>query len=45
MKIDGEMQFDAAGTPGRSAEVPQLSVASRTNTFIFPTIRGGQHHG
>ena len=42
MKIDGEMQFDAAVAP----EVGQLKfpgspVAGHANTFIFPTIEAG----
>ena len=42
LKIDGEMQFDAAVAP----EVGQLKfpgspVAGHANTFIFPTIEAG----
>ncbi|HPX70107.1 MAG TPA: phosphate acetyltransferase [Bacillota bacterium] len=42
MKIDGEMQFDAAVSPGvGQLKFPGSPVAGYANTFIFPLIEAG----
>lgn len=42
MKIDGELQFDAAVSPRVArTKCPQSEVAGHANTFIFPDINAG----
>lgn len=42
MKIDGELQFDAAIVPSVAAlKAPNSSVAGQANVFIFPDLQAG----
>lgn len=42
IKIDGELQFDAAFVPNVAAKkVPSSDVAGKANVFIFPELQSG----
>ncbi len=42
LKVDGELQFDAAVSPRVARpKVPDSKVAGHANTFIFPDINAG----
>ena len=42
LKVDGEMQFDAAVSPRVArTKCPDSKVAGHANTFIFPDINAG----